>query len=325
MKRFIFLFTMAGLLSTLPGVAQQAYKTRFVVAKDGSGDFTTIQAAVDASKAFPDVTITIFIKKGVYNEKIRVGSWNTHMSLTGESRDSTIITYGDFFKKVDRGPNSTFLTATLSVEANDFEAKNLTIENSAGAVGQALALSVTGTRCLFENCRLLGNQDTLYAAGEGAYQYYKNCYIEGTVDFIFGEATAVFEDCTVHAKSNGFITAASTPQHSTFGYVFINCTLEASPSVNRAMLGRPWRQYARTVYIRCRMGNFIAPDGWAKWAGPATGDPLAFYAEYRSAGEGADPSKRVSWSRQLTDAEAKAYTPENIFKGAVEWPAKKSN
>lgn len=307
----------------MPAIGQPAYKTRFVVAKDGSGDFTTVQGAVDASKAFPDETVTIFIKKGVYNEKVRVGSWNTHLSLVGESRDSTIITYGDYFKKVDRGPNSTFLTATLTVEANDFEAKNLTIENSAGPVGQALAVSVTGTRCLFENCRLLGNQDTLYAAGEGACQYYTNCYIEGTVDFIFGEATAVFNSCTLHAKSNGYFTAASTAHHSPYGFVFADCTLEAAPGVNRVMLGRPWRQYAKVVYLRCRMGSFVAPEGWVKWAGPATGDPTAFYAEYRSTGEGANPAKRVSWSKQLTDAEAKAYTLKNIFKGVPEWPAVK--
>jgi pectinesterase len=177
---------------------------------------------------------------------------------------------------------------------------------------------VTGSRCLFENCRILGNQDTLYAAGEGAYQYYKNCYIEGTVDFIFGEATAVFESCMIHAKSNGFISAASTSRYSPFGFVFIDCTLRASPNATRVMLGRPWRQYAKVVYIRCRMGNFIAPEGWQKWAGPATGDPNAYYAEYGS--EGVDVSKRVPWSKQLTEKEAAAYTLSTIFKGQPVWP-----
>lgn len=295
----------------------QGYKTRFVVAKDGSGDYTTIQAAVDAAKSFPDQEITIFIKKGTYEEKVTVGSWNTHLSLIGESKDSTIVTYGDYFNKMKRGPNSTFLTATLTVQANDFQAKNLTIINSAGPVGQALALSVTGTRCYFENCSLIGNQDTLYAAGEGAYQYYKNCHIEGTVDFIFGEATAVFEACTLKEKSNGYFTAASTAKGRPYGYVFMKCTLTAEPNVTKANLGRPWRPFAKVTYIDCKMGSFITPEGWTKWAG---GDqPTASYAEYNSTGEGANPSKRVSWSKQLSAKEAKAYTLKNIFSGAGNW------
>lgn len=295
----------------------QGYKTKFTVAKDGSGDYTTIQAAIDGAKAFPDLEIIIFIKKGVYEEKVTVGSWNTHLTLVGESKDSTIITYGDFFNKMKRGPNSTFLTATLTVEANDFQAKNLTVINSAGPVGQALALSVTGTRCYFENCSFIGNQDTLYAAGEGAYQYYKNCYVEGTVDFIFGEATAVFEGCTLKEKSNGYYTAASTSKKSRYGYVFKNCNLIAAPNVTKAALGRPWRQFAKVVYIDCKMGSFITPEGWTKWAG---GDqPTAYYAEYNSTGEGANSSKRVAWSKQLSAKEAKTYTLKNVFSSAQGW------
>ncbi len=323
MKRFRLLLPIILTALTLSSlsVAAQNYKTHFVVARDGSGDYTSIQAAVDACKSFADVRITITIKKGVYNEKVTVGSWNTHLSLVGESKDSTIITYDDYFGKMKRGPNSTFPTATLTVLANDFEAKNLTVENSAGPVGQALAVFVTGSRCLFENCRFLGNQDTLYAAGEGACQYYKNCYIEGTVDFIFGEATAVFESCTLHPKSDNYITAASTSKYSRYGFVFKHCSIEASPGVNRVFLGRPWRQYAKVVFIDCKMGSFIAPEGWAKWAGPATGNPLAFYAEYRSTGAGADPAKRVVWSKQLRSKEAKEYTLKNIFSGEPQWLA----
>lgn len=297
----------------------QGYKTHFVVAKDGSGDYTSIQAAVDGCKAFPDEPVTITIKKGIYNEKVIVGSWNTHLSLVGESKDSTIITYDDYFNKVKRGPNSTFLTATLTVQANDFTAKNLTIINSAGPVGQALAISVTGTRCYFDNCSFMGNQDTVYAAGEGTYQYYKNCYIEGTVDFIFGEATAVFESCTIKEKTNNYITAASTAQNAPFGYVFKNCSITAAPTVTKAFLGRPWRQFAKVVYIDCKMGSFIAPEGWTKWAGADA--PRAYYAEYHSTGEGANPTKRVSWAKQLTAKEAQAYTLKNIFSGASSWVA----
>lgn len=298
-------------------VSAQGYKTHFVVAKDGTGDYTSIQAAIDGCKAFPDEQITITIKKGVYNEKVTIGSWNTHLSLVGESKDSTIITYDDYFNKMKRGPNSTFLTATLNVQANDFTAKNLTIINSAGAVGQALAISVTGTRCYFENCSFIGNQDTVYAAGEGAYQYYKNCYIEGTVDFIFGEATAVFEGCTLKEKGNGYFTAASTAKNMPYGYVFINCNLTAAANVTKTSLGRPWRQYAKVVYINCKLPGVISPEGWTKWAGPDT--PTAYYAEYNSTGEGANAAKRVSWSKQLTAKEAKAYTLKNIFSGASGW------
>lgn len=319
MKRYYLLALITVCLLFAAKTHAQGYKTNFVVAKDGSGDYTSIQAAIDGCKAFPDVPVTINIKKGVYNEKVIIGSWNTHLSLVGESKDSTIITYNDYFNKINRGPNSTFLTATLNVQANDFTAKNLTIINSAGAVGQALAISVTGTRCYFENCSFIGNQDTVYAAGEGAYQYYKNCYIEGTVDFIFGEATAVFEGCTLKEKSNGYFTAASTPQNKPYGYVFINCSLTAAPTVTKAALGRPWRQYAKVVYINCKLGSFISPEGWTKWAG---GDkPTAYYAEYNSTGEGANPAKRAAWSKQLTAKEAKAYTLKNIFSGAVGWAA----
>src|SRR5476651_1676699 len=309
------------LLITLNQANAQAYKTSFTVAQDGTGDYKTIQAAVDGCKSFPDAPteITIHIKKGVYNEKIIVGSWNTRLSLIGDSKDSTIITFGDFFTKLNRGPNSTFLTATLNVQANDFTAKNLTIVNSAGAVGQALAMSCTGTRCYFENCAFIGNQDTLYAAGEGAFQYYKNCYIEGTVDFIFGEATAVFEGCTTKSKSNnGSVTAGSTSQYSAYGYVFKNCNITTAPNVTKALLGRPWRQYAKTVFIDCKMDAAIFPEGWGKWAGPTSG-PLAFYAEYNSTGEGANPTKRVPWAKQLTAKEAKEYTLKNIFKSNVPW------
>ena len=293
----------------------QGYKTRFVVAKDGSGDYTSIQAAVDGAKAFPGLEITIFIKKGIYEEKVTVGSWNTHLSLVGESKDSTIITYGDFFNKMKRGPNSTFLTATLTVEANDFQAKNLTIINSAGPVAQALALSVTGTRCYFENCSFIGNQDTLYAAGEGAYQYYKNCYIEGTVDFIFGPATALFEKCRIYCKQHGqYITAASTPQTAQYGYVFQNCDISGNAPDNTFALGRPWRPYAKVVYLHCHLGAVIKDTGWDNWRNPEN-EKTAYYAEYKNTGPGDQPGKRCSWSHQLTDDEAKLYTKKLILNG----------
>lgn len=289
-----------------------ADKYDFVVAQDGSGDFKTIQAAIDASKAFPYQRIRILIKKGVYNEKVIVPSCNTRLSLIGESADSTIITFGDHFKKIDRGRNSTFYTATLWIQANDFHAENLTIENSAGPVGQALAVAVEADRCSFRNCKLLGNQDTLYVAGENARQFFVNCYIEGTTDFIFGEATAFFQECTIRIKTNSFITAASTPEGVAYGFVLKRCNILAAPGVDKAILGRPWRKYAKTVYLNCTMGSFISPAGWENWNDPAN-EKTAFYAEYKSTGEGAAPAKRVAWSKQLSDKEAKKYTVANVL------------
>jgi pectinesterase len=307
----ILFFCSVGLLSFVPH-KKSIDKYDYVVAQDGSGDFTTIQAAIDASKAFPYQRVKIFIKNGIYHEKVVVPSCNTMLSLIGESEDSTIITYGDYFDKVARGRNSTFYTATVRVEANDFHAENLTIENSAGPVGQALALAVEADRCSFKKCKLLGNQDTLYVAGENAKQYFNDCHIEGTTDFIFGEATVLFTNCTIKAKANSFLTAASTPQGVVYGFVFKDCKILAAPGVDKVYLGRPWRKYAKTVYLNCSMGNFILPAGWDNWNDPAN-EKTAFYAEYKSAGEGAASDKRAAWSKQLTDKEAKKYTTENIL------------
>ena len=165
---------------------------------------------------------------------------------------------------------------------------------------------------------MLGNQDTLYIAGENARQYFNDCYIEGTTDFIFGEATALFEKCTIKIKADSYITAASTPQSSDFGFVFKNCVLSASPGISKAYLGRPWRKYARVVFINCTMGNFIKPEGWSNWQGTDS-DKTAFYAEYKSKGEGADIKDRVQWSHQLTKDQADKYSLENVFSGSIKW------
>ncbi len=204
------------------------------------------------------------------------------------------------------------------VQGNDFHAENLTIENSAGPVGQAVALAVEADRCSFVNCKLLGNQDTLYVAGENARQYFNGCYIEGTTDFIFGEATALFEKCVIKIKANSYITAASTPSDASFGFVFKNCVLTASPQVTKAFLGRPWRKYAKVVFLNCNMGNFISPEGWSNWQGTDS-YKTAYYAEYKSSGEGGTIQGRVSWSHQLSKEEADQYTMENIFAGSVKW------
>lgn len=286
--------------------------TNIIVAQDGTGDFTKIQDAVNAAKAFPDDRITIFVKNGVYYEKVKIYSWNPKITLIGESREKTIITYDDYFNKINIGRNSTFHTYTVLVEGDDFFAKNLTIQNSSGEVGQAVALNVNANRVVFTNCSFLGNQDTLYTSGEGTKNYFKDCYIEGTTDFIFGDATVLFEDCIVKSKKNSYITAASTPENTDFGYVFKNCKLIADESTDAVYLGRPWRIYAKTVFINCEMGKQIKSEGWHNWSKPEA-EKTAFYAEYKCSGEGFQPDKRVSWSHQLRKSEEKKYTIENIL------------
>jgi pectinesterase len=283
-----------------------------VVAKDGSGDFTSIQEAINISKAFPYQRVRINIKDGTYKEKVHIYSWNTHVSLIGESKENTIITFDDYFDKINLGRNSTFHTSTLLIEGNDFEAKNLTIQNTSGDVGQAIAVSVNANRVYFENCIFLGFQDTVYTAGEGFKQYFKNCYIEGSTDFIFGEATVVFENSRIHSKTNSYITAASTPKNQDFGYVFKNCKLTADENVNEVYLGRPWRKYAKTVFIDCDMGAHIKPEGWHNWSNKEA-ESTTFYAEYNCKGERYKSESRVGWSYQLNSAEAEKYTLENIL------------
>ncbi len=286
------------------------------VAQDGSGDFTKIQDAVYATPSFPYQKVTIFIKNGTYNEKVRIPEWNNNLILLGESKENTIITFDDNFSKINLGRNSTFYTSTLLVEADDFSASNLTIKNASGDKGQAIALSVTGNRVKITNCNILGNQDTLYLSGKNAKQYFKDCYIEGTTDFIFGGATALFENCTIHSIKSSYLTAASTPEGIPYGFVFKNCKLTAEPSANAVYLGRPWRIYAKTVFINCELGKQIKPEGWENWSKPDA-EKNSFYAEYNNSGEGFQPKKRVSWSHQLTKKEADTYSIENILKDTI--------
>ncbi|MFN8240466.1 MAG: pectinesterase family protein [Bacteroidales bacterium] len=308
MKRLL-LFTVTIFLVI---VLRAQDKFEMTVSKDGTGDFTTIQAAIDASKSFPDGRITIFIRNGVYREKIVVPSCNTKMTLVGESREKTIITYDDYFNRIGRGRNSTFYTYTLKVEADDFVATNLTIENNAGKVGQAVALHIEGNRCVIRDCNILGNQDTLYINGENSNQYFKNCLIEGTTDFIFGSATALFEDCTLHCKGDSYITAASTSEGKSFGFVFKKCRVTAAEGVSIVYLGRPWRDYAKVVFIECDLPGAVVAQGWSNWSGTAR-DKTAYYAEYKNSGQGNRPDDRAAWSHQLTETEVKNYTNSAIL------------
>jgi pectinesterase len=289
---------------------------RLTVAADGSGEYRTIQEAVLAVRDFMQVPAVIFIKNGTYKEKLLIPSQKTNITLLGESREGVVITYGDYSGDAEK--HSTYTSATVRVQGNDFTAENLTFENSAGRVGQAVALHVEGDRATFRNCRLLGNQDTLFLAIENSRQYYQNCYIEGTTDFIFGSSTAVFEGCTIHSKTNSYITAASTWPRQPFGLVFLNCKLTAAPEATKVYLGRPWRPNARTVFLNTEMGAQIRPEGWENW-GKVSNEATAYYAEYGSTGPGANPAGRVKWARQLTAKEAKQYTLKTIFAGLIGW------
>lgn len=296
--------------------AKKNDKFILTVAQDGSGDFAKIQDAIYASPAFPYEKVVINIKNGIYNEKVRVPEWNTHLVLIGESKENTIIVFDDNFKKINLGRNSTFYTATVLVEGDDFSASNLTIKNTSGDNGQAIALSVVANRTQVSNCIILGNQDTLYLSGKEAKQYFKDCYIEGTTDFIFGEATALFENCEIHSIKSSYITAASTPEGVQFGFVFKNCKLTANPDATAVYLGRPWRIYAKTVFINCDMGKQIKPEGWQNWSKPDA-EKNSFYAEYNCKGEGFQPKTRVAWSHQLSKKEAEKYSIENILKDSI--------
>ena len=211
----------------------------------------------------------------------------------------------------------TFRTYTVRVDANHITFKNLTIENNAARLGQAVALHTQGDCLKFINCRFLGHQDTIYTGMEGTRLYFDHCYIEGTTDFIFGPSTAWFEQCTIHCKANSYITAASTPKHIPFGYIFNQCTVTAANDVQKVYLGRPWRDYGYTLFMHCNLPRQIRPEGWHHWQKER--EQTARYLEFENTGEGAATDKRVAWSRQLTKKEAKAITLEKVFQRNEEW------
>lgn len=285
-----------------------------VVARDGTGQFRTITDAIEVCRAFMDYHKVIYIKKGTYKEKLIIPQWVQNIELCGESRDETIITYDDHANINKMG---TFRTYTLRVDANNITFKNLTIENNAARLGQAVALHTQGDRLVFQNCRFLGNQDTIYTGMEGTRLFFDHCYIEGTTDFIFGPSTAWFEQCTIHCKANSYITAASTPKHIPFGYIFNHCTITAADDVSKVYMGRPWRDYGYTLFMHCALPKQIRPEGWHHWQKER--EQTARYLEYENTGEGADISKRVTWSRQLTKKEAKDITLEKVFSREDKW------
>lgn len=292
----------------------------FVVAADGSGDFVTVQAAINAVPDYRKAGPTrILIKKGVYKEKIVIAASKERVWITGE--DGTVLTYDDYAQKpnVFGEEKGTSGSGSVYIFGPDFMAENITFENASGPVGQAVACHVAGDRAVFRRCRFLGFQDTLYTFGENTREYFEDCYIEGTVDFIFGKATAVFNRCELRSKtSGGFLTAPATPQNCQYGYVFYDCKLTADNGVEAGSvwLSRPWRPFGKVVFIRCEMGRHIRPEGWNNW-GKAENERTAYYAEYQCSGKGADTSRRAAWGHLLSDITA--YEMTHVLKGNDGW------
>jgi pectinesterase len=288
---------------------------RVVVAANGTGDFRTVQQAIDHAPDERNGRLIIAIRPGVYRGRVRIPETRPRVTMLGLGKNpqDTVITYN----MSAAAAGGTFFSSTVDVQSEGFEASNLTIENSYGPGSQAVALSIQSDRAILRRCRLIGWQDTLYA--ESGRQYYDRCFIKGAVDFIFGDARAVFDRCVIESAGRGYVTAEgrTSPQGSG-GYVFYHSRLVGAAGVDHVFLGRPWRPYARVVYVDCWMGSQILPVGWDNWRNPAN-EKTAWFAEYHSTGPGAHPSERVPWARKLTAAEAARFAPRNFLSGTDGW------
>lgn len=309
------------------------------VAKDNTGDFSSIQQAVDSIKS-EDVRETIFIKNGIYKERVEIKRNN--ITLIGESSEHTVITEGYYalMTMPDNSKRGTFRSYTFLVTADNFQAFNITFENSAGfgkKVGQAIAVYAEGNNILFKNCRLLGHQDTLFTGPlpfkekqPGGFtgptefapriptrQLYEDCYICGEVDFIFGSATAYFKNCTLYAINrnetiNSYYTAPSTYENQKYGYVFESCTFTGNCPKATCYLSRPWRIHAKVVLLNCEYSDQVIPKGFDDWNKPEA-HTTTYYAEYNCHGEGYKPEERASFAHILTDEEAALYTKDAVL------------
>src|SRR5688572_22455031 len=305
MKRLLFT------LITLLAVSLTA-KADIVVAADGSGDVRSVQAAIDKVPANNKKRFVIRIKPGTYTEQVRVPADRPFISLIGESAETTKIT----FNLSNKAAGSTSASYSVYIGGHDFHAENITFENSFGVGSQAVAVLVEADRAVFRKCRFLGWQDTLYA--KNGRQYYDSCYIEGHVDYIFGQAAAVFENCTIHSKGDGYIAAPmrfAADERS--GFVFLNSTLTSENTSKGIYLARPWRDYGRTVFINTKMDAAIRPEGWHHWEPHR--EKTAYFAEYGSTGKGADMNARVAWARKLGDADVKQFSVEYFLGGRDGW------
>jgi pectinesterase len=286
------------------------------VAQDDSGNYQTVQEALNAIPLNNKKPVTIFIRNGIYKEKLHLDSSKNLVTIVGEDKFNTILTYDDHTGKVSpKGDTiNTYSSASFLEAANNFTANNISFKNDAGfTAGQAVAIQITGDKVKFVDCRFVGNQDVLFPSKANTRQYFLHCYIEGTTDFIFGPSIAWFEQCHIHSKKNSHVTAASTPQEQIFGYVFNDCVLTGDSSLHNVSLGRPWRPYACVVYLHCYIGQHIKPEGWSNWNNTENYKTTR-YAEYKNFGPGTDPTKRVNWAKQLTDEEAKKYSIKVFFK-----------
>lgn len=305
------------------------------VSADGAGDCRTVGEALSFAGRYAGQRVSIRIGKGNYYEKLTISQ--PGLTLEGAGPEDTVIYYDDYARKrmPDGTEYGTFRTASVMVDADDFTARDICFRNTAGSgsgIGQALALYVDGDRILFENCRITGGQDTLFTAPlppsamiPGGFRgpkenaprtvgrhWYKDCFIAGNVDFIFGGATAYFENCEIFSNGKGYVTAASTPEGEKYGYVFNGCSFTGDCGAESVYLGRPWRDYARVVILNSRMSGHVNKKGWHDWD-KAHARESAFFAEYHNTGEGADTKERVIWSKQLDDEEAKAYSRQAVL------------
>ena len=298
----------------IPALAERLHIPDLVVAKDGTGDFFTVKEAIDVIPDYNNGTFKIRLSEGVYREKISIPWTKRNVLMYGVGK--AVISWDDYANRKNiKGQNmGTSGSATIYFGADNWTADNITFENTAGRVGQAVAVQTLGNNIRFRNCRFLGNQDTLYTRGAGnsnehiggeRWNYFDNCYIEGTTDFIFGASAAIFRNCEICSLSDSYVTAASTVEGQEVGYIFFNCRLTAAEGVTKCYLGRPWRPYAKTIFINCELGEHITAAGWELWSNkenPST----TYYGEYGSKGKGAVKKGRVEWSHQLTKKEAQA-------------------
>jgi pectinesterase len=312
-------------ICTIALFSGKAYAYNIVVAKDGSGDVTTVQAAFNLVPDNNPNTFTIFVKKGSYKEKLRLTVLKTNVNLLGEEKDSTILTFDDYGSKT--GVGGTDNSYSTLIEANDFSADNITFENTIDSRlaayatgGQAVALMIKGDRANIHNCIIRGYQDTFYTKGLG--RIYVSCsQIEGTTDFIFGAGIAVFENCLIVNKKNSHTTAAANlSKNNKYNYVFFNCRLISLEGTTSTTLGRPWKAFAKVVYINCEEGSHIKPEGWSDWSS-ASYDTSAYFAEYNCSGTGFKPTSRLAWTHQLSALEANEYTLAKIFAANAASPA----
>jgi len=311
----------------IPEIAEHLQYYHITVSADGHGDYMTLQEAINACPDYSHKEITrILVRKGVYEEEVVIPHNKFRLYIKGEDAAQTVITYGKYAKATWPGRDfavGTSGSATIYIHASYITFEDITFENSAGEgkdIAQAVAVFTDGDFLFFNRCRFIGNQDTLYTYGrygkDGGIKrnYYKDCYIEGTTDFIFGPSICYFEGCTLHSKKNSYVTAASTLKGQKYGYVFRNCTLTAAPGVDKCYLGRPWGAYARTVFIECELGSHIVADGWHDWEkeGKPNTKKNSYYAEYGNTGPGA-AGPRVKWSHTLRAKDLKNYTFEKVM------------